>query len=152
MPVNGQGAPGTSAPVRARVPHRQLSGHVDGIGSGRFPRPRDGGLLQLAQARRTGAGCGRQGKQPIYEVGQGLEQRGQLDRQTSTRVYRVKLAAGKTYVIDMVSPNQPALDPFLVLTDATGKDLAEDDDGGGGLNARIVFRPEQAGTFRILAT
>jgi len=78
--------------------------------------------------------------------------RGKLDRQSSTRVYPVKLAAGKNYVIDMVSPDQKTLDPYLVLTDGTGKSLAEDDDSGGGLNARIIFRPEQAGTFRILAT
>jgi len=64
---------------------------------------------------------------------------------SSTRVYPVKLAAGKNYVIDMVSPDQKTLDPYLVLTDGTGKSLAEDDDSGGGLNARIVFRPEQAG-------
>jgi serralysin len=62
------------------------------------------------------------------------------------------LVAGKTYVIDMVSPDPKALDPYLVLTDATGKKLAEDDDSGGGLNARITFRAEQAGTYRIQAT
>jgi eukaryotic-like serine/threonine-protein kinase len=52
----------------------------------------------------------------------------------------------------MVSPDQKALDPYLVLRDAAGKKLAEDDDSGGGLNARIVFRAEQAGAFRIQAT
>jgi serine/threonine-protein kinase len=89
---------------------------------------------------------------PIHEVGQGLKLRGQLDQQTSTLVYQVKLAAGKTYVIDMVSPDQKALDPYLVLTDAPGKKLAEDDDSGGGLNARIIFRAPQDGTYRIRAT
>src|SRR5262249_50097537 len=64
----------------------------------------------------------------------------------------VKLAAGKTYVIDLVSPDPKALDPFLVLSDAAGKKLAEDDDSGGGLNARILFRAAQDGTFRIRAT
>ena len=64
----------------------------------------------------------------------------------------MKLAAGKTYVIDMVSPDQKALDPYLVLTDAAGKKLAADDDSGGGLNARITFRAEHAGIFRIQAT
>jgi hypothetical protein len=64
----------------------------------------------------------------------------------------VKLAAGKTYVIDMVSPNQKALDPFLVLSDAAGKKLAEDHDSGGGLNARMIFRADQDGIFRIRAT
>ena len=89
---------------------------------------------------------------PVHEIGQGLELRGQLDKQTPTLVYQVKLAAGKTYVIDLVSPDQKALDPYLVLSDATGKKLAEDDDSGGGLNARITFRAAQAGTYRIHAT
>ena len=39
-----------------------------------------------------------------------------------------------------------------MLSDATGKKLAEDDDSGGGLNARIVFRAAQAGTYRLQAT
>ncbi len=106
-------------------------------------------LLKTATARDGVAGklVG-----PVHEIGQGRELRGQLDRQTPTLVYQLKLAAGHTYVIDMVSPDQQALDPYLVLTDATGKKLAEDDDGGGGLNVRIVFRAEQDGTFRIQAT
>ena len=87
----------------------------------------------------------------IHDIGKGLELRDQLNKQTPSLVYQVNLAAGKTYVIDMVSPNTQALDPFLVLTDATGKQLAEDDDSGGGLNARIVFRAEQTGDFHIHA-
>jgi hypothetical protein len=64
----------------------------------------------------------------------------------------VKLAAGKSCVIDMVSPDQKALGPLLLFTDATGKKLAEDDDSGGGLKACIVFRAAQAGTYSIHAT
>ena len=52
----------------------------------------------------------------------------------------------------MVSPDQKALDPYLFLHDATGKKLAEDDDSGGGLNARIVFRVSADGVYRIQAT
>ena len=89
---------------------------------------------------------------PVHEVGQGLELRGQLDRQTPALVYQVKLAAGKSYVIDMVSPDQKALDPYLILSDAAGKKLAEDDDSGGGLNARIRFRAEKDSVYRIQAT
>jgi serine/threonine protein kinase len=88
----------------------------------------------------------------VNEVGQGLVVRGQLDKQTLIRVYLVKLAAGKSYVIDMVTLNAQALDPYLVLSDADGKKLAEDDDGGGFPNARIVYRAEQAGVYRIQAT
>jgi tetratricopeptide (TPR) repeat protein/tRNA A-37 threonylcarbamoyl transferase component Bud32 len=87
----------------------------------------------------------------IHEVGQGLKLRGRLDEQTPALVYQVKLAAGKTYMIEMVSPDPKAIDPFLVLSDAAGKMLAVDDDSGGGLNARIIFRPPQDGTFRIRA-
>jgi hypothetical protein len=88
----------------------------------------------------------------VHEVGAGLEVKGQLDATTPALAYRVKLLAGKTYVIDMVSPDQKALDPFLALSDAAGKKLAEDDDGGDGLNARIVYRAEQGGVFHIRAT
>jgi hypothetical protein len=52
----------------------------------------------------------------------------------------------------MVSFDPKALDPYLYVDDATGKQLAEDDDSGGGLNARIVLRAEQDGTYRIRAT
>jgi tetratricopeptide (TPR) repeat protein len=88
----------------------------------------------------------------VHVVGKGLELRGRLDARTTDLLYQVKLQAGKTYVIDMVSPDPKALDPYLVLRDATGTKLAEDDDSGGGLNARITFRAAQDGTFRIQAT
>src|SRR5262249_12399062 len=89
---------------------------------------------------------------PVHEVGTGLELTGLLDAQTQRLVYQVKFVAGKTYIIDMVSPNQKALDPYLVLTAAVVKTVAEDDDSGGGLNARIVFRAAQDGVYRIQAT
>jgi tetratricopeptide (TPR) repeat protein len=89
---------------------------------------------------------------PVHEVGPVLDLMGQLDAQNPALVYQMKFAAGKTYVIDMVSPDQKALDPYLFLLDAAGKTLAEDDNSGGGLNARIVFRAEKDGSYRIRAT
>ena len=89
---------------------------------------------------------------PVQDVGDGLKLHGKLDGKTTTLVYEVKLTAGKTYVIDMVSPDQRALDPYLVLQDADRKHLAEDDDGGDGLNARIIYRARRDGVYRILAT
>lgn len=82
-------------------------------------------------------------------VGKGLELTGKQDGQITALVYQVKLSAGKTYVTDMTSPNPTALDPILVLKDAAGKTLAEDD---GGLNARITFRADKDGVYRIQAT
>jgi tetratricopeptide (TPR) repeat protein len=87
----------------------------------------------------------------VQEVGAGLKLQGQLDAQTVALRYEVKLSAGKTYVIDMVSPDQKALEPFLMLKDSDGEHLAGDDDGGG-VNARIIFPVGRDGVYRIHAT
>jgi WD40 repeat protein/tetratricopeptide (TPR) repeat protein len=102
--------------------------------------------------RKTWAGYTGTPLPAVHEVREGLTLQGRLDGQTPSLVYQVKLAAGTAYVIDLVSPDQKALDPYLVLRDATGERLAEDDDGGGGLNARLVFRPTQDGVYRLEAT
>lgn len=63
--------------------------------------------------------------------------------------YKVKLEAGRLYLLDMTSTK---LDPFLVVEGPDGKVVAQDDDGGGGLNARLFFRPAVAGEYRVIAT
>jgi hypothetical protein len=89
----------------------------------------------------------------VHEVGEGLTLKGSLGKnKTPNFMYNVKLVAGKTYVIDMISPNQKALDPYLMLFDPTGKKIAEDDDGGDGLNARIIYRAEATGYYRIVCS
>jgi hypothetical protein len=65
------------------------------------------------------------------------------------KLYQIELEAGKTYQIDNISR---AFDAYLYLEDADGKVLAEDDDGGDGLNSRIVHKAARAGTYRIVAT
>ena len=90
------------------------------------------------------------GPAQVQEVGTGLKITGELG-EAQALTYQIKLAADKTYVIHMVSPNPEALDPFLRLLDAAGKQLAEDDDSGGDLDARIVFRAEAAGTYQVVA-
>jgi hypothetical protein len=52
----------------------------------------------------------------------------------------------------MVSPDAKALDPYLQVRDAKRKILAEDDDSGGDLNARIVFRAPADGVYQLRAT
>ncbi len=68
------------------------------------------------------------------------------------RVLTLKMAPGSVYTIDMTSANMKKLDPYLRLEDSQGKQLAEDDDGGGNLNARIVFRPTREDEYRIIVT
>lgn len=65
------------------------------------------------------------------------------------KIYAIKLTAGKTYQIDMMSK---AIDSYLRFEDAAGKELAHDDDSGEGLDARIIFNCTQEGTYRIIAT
>ncbi len=65
------------------------------------------------------------------------------------KIYTVKLAKGKSYQIDMMSKD---VDSFLRLEDAAGKELAKDDDGGDGHNARIQFECPEDGEYRIMAT
>jgi hypothetical protein len=63
--------------------------------------------------------------------------------------YVLNMDAGKTYQIDMVS-NQ--FDSYLFLLDPDGKVVAQDDDGGGFPNARIIYTAGNAGRYRVLAT
>src|SRR5262249_25886133 len=57
-------------------------------------------------------------------------------RQFACKIHVVPMKAGSVYTIDMVSNE---FDAYLRLEDSSGKELAEDDDSGGNLNARIIF-------------
>jgi hypothetical protein len=60
--------------------------------------------------------------------------------------YAVTLAAGQAYRF-LLSSND--FDPMLELVGPGGAKLAEDDDGGGGLNAQIVHVARASGTYRL---
>ena len=62
----------------------------------------------------------------------------------------IELTAGQVYAFDLVgegSGNNTLADPFLVLRDANGTFVDQDDDGGSGLNASILFTPDTSGTY-----
>jgi hypothetical protein len=65
------------------------------------------------------------------------------------QIQRVDLSPGTTYAIDLTSKD---FDAYLILLDANGRVLAEDDDSGGDLNARIVFTPSAKMTVTIMVT
>ncbi len=60
--------------------------------------------------------------------------------------------AGKTYIIEMNRVNEGTLDPFLVLVNPMNQKVAFDDDSGGGLNARIIFKAPATAVYQVLAT
>lgn len=72
------------------------------------------------------------------------------------KVYEVAMMPGKSYTIDYMQGFKGGggghFDPFLRLVDSKGLEVAADDDGGAGLNSRIVYRPFVADTYRIVCT
>ncbi len=65
------------------------------------------------------------------------------------KAYSANLQKGIAYRIDLRSGD---FDAFLVLEDPNGNIIAQDDDSGEGVNARITFTPDVAGVYRIIAT
>jgi len=68
--------------------------------------------------------------------------------------YAVTLNAGQSYVISLSGRATYAgslEDPLVRLLDASGTELAMDDDGGPGRNAQIVYTPTATGTYYVEA-
>ena len=66
--------------------------------------------------------------------------------------FAVQLPAGVTVTIDMEGSetNRGSLrDPLIHLYDGSGSQVARNDDGGDGLNARLTFSAPSAGTYFI---
>src|SRR5690606_2622507 len=64
------------------------------------------------------------------------------------KVHDFKMVKGRRYVIHLVA----RFDTFLRLEDEKFRNLAMDDDGGGGLNSRIVFTAPRTEAYRIIVT
>jgi len=73
---------------------------------------------------------------------------GALAKATSRmKMIPLQFQANKKYVITLTSTS---FDAYLVILDAAGKTLAEDDDSAGNLNAQIQITPPQAGIYRVV--
>jgi hypothetical protein len=71
-----------------------------------------------------------------------------LNDGTHYKLFTFMGAAGQRIQIDMVSTE---VDSYLYLKDQNGTELTHDDDGGGNLNARIVWTLPYTGMYQILA-
>jgi len=65
------------------------------------------------------------------------------------KTYLVNMVQGQDYLIELDSR---AFDAYLRVEDRAGKQLASDDDGGDGTNARLDFTAPADGTYRIIVT
>jgi hypothetical protein len=81
---------------------------------------------------------------------------GNLDRtdpkyngQKIHKLFVIELQKGSTYQIDHMAKN---FDAYLYLESPEGKVLAQDDDGGEGLNSRITHKAAETGKYRVVAT
>lgn len=117
-------------------------GAANGTTGGRF-------VLTLAEADNSGLGNSAQAAIPIT-VGEVLD--GELNSQIFTRYYMFTAKKDDLITVRMTRAGGN-LDAFLVLTNAGLQELATDDDGGGGQNAKIEgFLIPADGTYYILAT
>jgi peroxiredoxin len=70
-------------------------------------------------------------------------------RNGARKIHMVKMKGGVLYQIDMVS-NQ--FDSYLFLETKRGQELAQDDDSGGNLNARIMFNCPKDDEYKVVCT
>jgi eukaryotic-like serine/threonine-protein kinase len=70
-------------------------------------------------------------------------------RGAPARIHTIDFKADRSYIIDVESTD---FDTFLILQDAQGQPLAENDDGGGLLNSRLYVRPTMPGQHRLVVT
>jgi len=99
--------------------------------------------------------AGPRGAAPEREIAMGRQAGGTLrssdPRLTDNSVYhlwRFDGAQGTMVQIDVMSD---AFDAFVILQDDKGIELARNDDGGDGLNARLVYALPRTGQYRIIA-
>jgi hypothetical protein len=95
---------------------------------------------------------GNANRQVPFQVAGQLTDNDPLDRarpDCRCRVHRVRLEAGRAYVIDLHSQD---FDSYLRIEDAAGHGLAEDDDSGPLLDAHLVFTPPRTGIYALVVT
>ena len=77
---------------------------------------------------------------------------GEIGHEGDSDWFAVDLAAGQSYAIDLegAATNGGTLsDPYLELFNADGQAIDFNDDGGDGLNSRLIVTPEVSGRYYI---
>ncbi len=66
--------------------------------------------------------------------------------------YAVNLDPASTYAIELNRVGFDGLgDPRVRVMDAAGNEVAQNDDGGPGLESALTFSPDSAGTYYLVA-
>ena len=111
----------------------------------------DPGQLPVDLARAND--CGQRGPQPLTT---GRAFTGRIESTDGVRwslayyeQWEISATSGQRVVITMESED---FDPYLIVLSGDGTEIASDDDGGDGHNARVEFRAPATGRYTILAT
>ena len=86
----------------------------------------------------------------IGTLGETFRDTSGIDGQGQRRIYEFSLDTAATVTIDMMRPGDEGIDSYLELQTAAGEEIARDDDGGEGLNARLTETLEP-GAYRVIA-
>ena len=89
-----------------------------------------------------------------FEIISGDTFEGEIESSTDRDWIRIELTAGTEYIFDLESSGDEfnsLADPFLVMRDANGTFIGQNDDGGSGRNAGATFIPETSGTYYLEA-
>lgn len=114
-------------------------------------------VMTLAAGVALLAGCGGGGGRtaPLRRISMNAEVSGmlrsndpRLNDNSVYHLYTFRGSAGQNIQIDVMASD---FDAFAILQDASGRELARDDDGGDGLNARISYVLPSNGMYRIVA-
>ncbi len=108
-------------------------------------------ILSLLAVLGISLGMSSVGHAEVYKRGylSSFDQKSPVRIGAYEEIHRVNLVSGQTYVIDLMSSN---FDPYLIVEDSQGRRITQNDDGGNGLNSRVIFTPRRSGTYRIVVT
>jgi len=79
----------------------------------------------------------------------GTSQSGALTSNGEVNLYSVTLTAGVSYGFSV--DGDTLLDPYLEILNSSGATVYNNDDGGPGLNALLVYKPTTTGTYYLAA-
>ncbi len=68
------------------------------------------------------------------------------------KAFTANFKAGQIYIVTVDAADGGNFDPYLQIEGAGGKVVAQDDDGGGYPNCRIVYKPKRGGEHRMIVT
>lgn len=140
-----RGSSGGNIGIGFAISVDKIPSFLQAVKEGRAPR--------VAQSQRPLAFSGQSAKKILLN---GPEVRGRLDQNNSILpidksyydMYSFEGKAGQQIAIEMSSQD---LDSYLILLNSDGSELAQDDDSGGGKNAKIIVTLPATGEYILLA-